>query len=413
VPRRESLSPAQARRVLLAAQGFGPRPAREVRARQLAALAQRLSALQIDSVNVLSRAHYLPGFSRLGSYRRDALDRLSSHPPVRLFEYWGHEASLLPVQLHPLLRWRMARDHAWSGVAAAAADNPGRVAQVLRVLRDDGPLTGQQLENALESRAVRSKDRWGWNWSLTKHIVEHLFWTGEVTTVGRDPGFRRRYDLVERVLPAAVLNQPTPAPADARAGLAEAAARALGVFTASDIADYFRLRPADARAAVARLQEEGRIAPVAVPGWPQAWIHHRATVPRSVSSRALLVPFDPLIWLRERVQRAFGMRYRIEIYVPAARREFGYYVLPFLLGDQLVARVDLKADRAAGRLLVQSSWLEPGNSEGGVAQPLVASLGELASWLGLAGVCVKPTGTLAAALAEGIRRTGGRPPPTF
>ncbi len=350
-------------------------------------------------MNVLARAHYLPLFSRLGAYRRESLDRLSAIAPVRLFEYWGHEASLLPVELQPLLRWRMAEHHAWSGVAETATENPRRVAQVRQVLADHGPLNGQQLEAVLESGQARSRDRWGWNWSITKHIVEHLFWTGEVTAIGRDSSFRRRYDLAQRVLPPDVIHSPTPTREAAIRRLVERSARSLGVATISDLQDYFRLPAADTRIAVQELADDHTLLPVTVPGWQQAWLHADAAVPRRVAAQALLVPFDPLIWERRRVERAFGMRYRIEIYVPAAKREYGYYVLPFLLGEDLVARVDLKADRHSSTLLVQSAWVEADHDPDTVAGPLMSSLRELASWLGLAEVAVRNRGTLSPALA--------------
>lgn len=354
--------------------------------------------LQIDSVNVLSRAHYLPVYSRIGPYRRDALDRLSSQLPMKLFEYWGHEASLLPVELQPLLRWRMAQHHAWSGVAQTAARYPDLVDRVVGILAEHGPLTAQQIESHLEVATQRQRDHWGWNWSVTKHVVEHLFWTGRVTSRGRDSGFRRRYDLSERVLPEAVLQRATPSRSDAIRGLVQTAATALGVFTAADVQDYFRLPASDTRAALAELDEAGDITAVSVPDWPQAWVHRGASVPRTMAAATLLVPFDPLIWDRRRVERLFGMHYRIEIYVPATRRRFGYYVLPFLLGDELVGRVDLKADRGSGVLMVQSAWHEDGVDPAAVAVPLFAELHRLAGWLGLTGLAVKERGNLAAAL---------------
>jgi uncharacterized protein len=380
---RESLSPAEARRGLLAAQGLAtPAPGRSpVTSRQVLATVRGLGGVQIDSVNVLSRAQYLPVFSRLGDYSRDSLDRAASRAPRSLFEYWGHEATLLPVRLHPFMRWRMAEMHAWGGVAATAAENPAHVAAVLAAVADLGPVTGPDLERALVTQPRGPKTDWGWNWSLTKRVLEHLFWGGELSSAGRDRSFRRRYDLAERVIPRSVLAEPTPSRPDAIRHLVATAARALGVATATDLQDYYRLPATETRAAIRELVESGELAPVAVPGWPPAWRHRELRIPRDVAGDALLVPFDPLIWDRRRVLRVFGMHYRIEIYVPAAKRVHGYYVLPFLMGDRLVARVDLKADRPAGVLRVGAAILEPDCRADQVAPALAARLRELGRWL--------------------------------
>ncbi len=374
---RAALSAAEARRVALAAQGFDRR--REATPRVLLGTVQRLGLLQIDSVNVLERAHYLPLFARLGPYDRAALDRHAWYAPRRLFEYWGHEASLLPVATQPLLRWRMdrAHDEAWSGVARVAHEKPDVLARVLDEVRERGPIPA----SAVADERPRSSGPW-WDWSDVKRAFAFLFWSGQITSARRR-GFERWYDLPERVLPRSVLATPTPAPEDAQRELLRIAARALGVATERDLRDYFRLGVADARARVAELVEAGDLAEVTVEGWrQQAYLHREARVPRAIDARALVGPFDSLIWERPRAERLFGFRYRIEIYVPAPKRVHGYYVLPLLLGDRLVARVDLKADRAAGVLRVQAA-----HYEGGAPRETRAALDEelalMAGWLGL------------------------------
>lgn len=373
------LSLAQARRVALAAQGFArARPQRPGPA-ALGLTLDRLALHQIDSVNVLARAHYLPAFSRLGSYDRAAFDRAAWGPPARrrMWEYWAHEASLLPLDLHPLLRWRMARaDRGLAGYGSMRLFATERRADAMALLdrvRGEGPLAASDL--------ATGRTGW-WEWSEPKRALEWLFYAGHLTTRTRRRGFERVYDLPERVLPAGTLALPTPSEPDAQAALTERAARALGVATTGELRDYFRLNPADGAAAVARLAEEGVLVPAEIPGWPAAWLHRDARVPRRIDARALLAPFDPLVWERDRTERLFGFRYRIEIYTPAAKRQYGYYVLPFLLGDRLVARVDLKADRAAGRLLVHAVHPEPGalpDTRGALEEELA----EMARWLGL------------------------------
>ncbi|TFV54482.1 winged helix-turn-helix domain-containing protein [Geodermatophilus sp. DF01-2] len=397
----DRLPAALARRIALAAQGFtDPRPAGAVDTRQLRRMASRLAVLQIDSVNVLSRSHYLPAFSRLGSYPREALDDLAGRRR-ELFEYWAHEASLLPVRLHPYLRWRMAaaEEHAWGSMVRIQRERPGYVREVLERVREAGPLKASDL-------AEPRPDRPGsmWNWHAGKVALEWLFYSGVITTRGRTAGFERVYDLTERVLPAAVLQAPTPEPADAVRELVRTAARALGVATERDLRDYFRLRPPAARAAVAELVESGELLPVAVDGWgAPAWLHPEARRPRWIRTRALLSPFDSLVWERPRVERIFGFRYRLEIYTPAAQRVHGYYVLPFLLGDRLVARVDLKADRQAGVLRVQSAFAEPGVDRAEVASALADELALMAGWMLLEAVVVEERGDLAPELAAVVR----------
>jgi uncharacterized protein YcaQ len=395
-----ALTPQEARRAVLAAQGFvGPFP------RRVDAGLRRLGLLQIDSVNVLARAHYLPLFSRRGAYDRPALDALAvpaARRPVRAFEYWGHEASLLPVELQPLLRWRMASGDGWDGPARIARERPDVVALVRQQVRERGPVTAAAVEADLREHAGRSQDYgWGWNWSDAKRALEHLFWIGEITAAGRDAAFARRYDLTERVLPPEVLAVPTPDPHEAVRGLVLRSARAMGPATATELGDYYRVRPARARRAVAELVESGDLVPVVVPGWPAAYAPADLAVPRSAAgATGLLAPFDPLIWHRPRTERVFGMRYTVEIYVPAHRRRFGYYVLPFLHRGRLRARVDLKSERSARRLLVQSAWGPP---DAELVATLVDHLRQLASWLGLEDVVHTGGGDLSPMVREALR----------
>jgi uncharacterized protein len=390
----ERLSAAQARRVALAAQGFtDPRPRGVPDRRALRRVVARTGLFQIDSVNVLARAHYLPLFSRIGPYPVTMLERAAYRAPRDLFEYWGHEASLLPVDTHPLLRWRMAEAdrHAWGGMRRIAADQPKFLDAVLDEVRRCGPVSAADVERQHGGRD-RKAGPW-WDWSHVKLALEYLFWAGEVTTAARR-GFERLYDLPERVLPAAVLAAPTPAREVAQRALLARAARSLGVATERDLRDYYRLSVADARTRLAELVESGDLTPVRVDGWTQpAYLDPAARLPRSVAGRALLAPFDPLVWERHRTERMFGFRYRVEIYVPAPKRVHGYYVLPFLLGDRLVARVDLKADRQRGLLVVQAAHAEPG-APASTAQALAEDVTEMAGWLGLDGVVSAGRGDL-------------------
>ena len=397
----ERLPAALARRIALAAQGFAdPRPATAVGTRQLRRLADRLAVVQIDSVNVLSRSHYLPAFSRLGPYPRSALDALSNHRH-ELFEYWAHEASYLPVRLHPFLRWRMAAadQEAWGSMTRVQRERPEYVAALLERIRVEGPLKASQLQ---EERPDRPGSMW--NWHAGKAALEYLFFTGALTATARTTGFERVYDLPERVLPAEILATPTPDRADAVRELVRTAARALGVATATDLRDYFRLAPADARTAIAELTDAGELLAVEVAGWGRpAWLDRAARRPRWIRARALLSPFDSLVWERPRVERIFGFRYRLEIYTPAVKRVHGYYVLPFLLGDQLVARVDLKADRQAGVLRVQAAHAEERIDRGVVAAALVDELRLMAGWMNLDDVVVAERGDLWADLNRALR----------
>jgi uncharacterized protein YcaQ len=379
---REQISAAEARRIALAAQGFGAKQPEVVTARHLDRTLDGLALHQIDSVNVLSRAHYLPAFSRLGGYDHGLFDRAAWGPKRarKRFEYWAHEASLLPLDLHPLLRWRMAQadrgERGWTNLKRFATERRGEAMALLDRIRGEGPLAASDFDGS------KGSGGW-WGWSDTKATLEWLFWAGHVTTATRRNSFERVYDLPERVIPAAILALPTPDAATAHRALVERSARAMGVATAVDLRDYFRLALDETRVAIEALVEEGVLLPVTVKGWDKpAWLHRDAKVPRRVKGAALLAPFDPLIWERARAERIFGFRYRIEIYVPAEKRVHGYYVLPLLLDDRIVARVDLKADRQGGRLLVQRSHVEPG-APGEAGERLSGELRRMADWLGL------------------------------
>lgn len=421
--RRLTLS--QARRMALGAQGFTrPRP-EVVTARDLVRVLSTVQVVQIDSVNVLTRSHYLPFFSRVGAYDTALLDRLRDRAPRRMVEYWAHEASLVPPTTWPLLdvRMRRAEDDAWGGMRRVAQDHPELVAAVLGEVVTRGPLTSREVERALAHDLPRQRDDWGWNWSLVKNALEHLFWAGRITSAGRTAGFERRYAALERVLPRAVLDDVAAARAARAAAevssstsptsptsptssaepyakpqaephatldaehvrrLVELSARALGVGTLRCLRDFFRLSPQQVGPAVADLVAAGALVPVTVEGWrAAAYVHRDARVPRTVTASALLSPFDSLVWQRDRTRALFGFDFRLEIYVPAELRVHGYYVLPFLHGERLVARVDLKADRPTGRLLVRGLHWEDGAASEEAVVALQQELSTLGHWLGV------------------------------
>lgn len=391
-----TLSADQARRVALGAQGFAePAPKGAVDRRHGRKVLDRVGLIQIDSVNVLVRSQELPLFARLGGHRRDLIPSMTRAGD--LFEYWAHEASHLPVDLQPFLRWRMddAREGrgTWKGVAAIRHEEPELVRSVLDQVRERGPLTTGMIEGGGE----RGSDMWAW--SPGKRALEYLFWSGQLTA-RRGANFERWYDLPERVLPARVVEAATPTPVDAKKALLLVGARSHGVGTARDLADYFRLNVPESRPLLDELVDEGRLVPAEVSGWrDKAYLHPDARRPNNPKGRALLSPFDSLVWERARTERIWGFRYRIEIYVPKPKRVHGYYVLPFLLDGQLVARVDLKSDRQAGVLLVQGAFGEEDIDERHVAEELLGELQALASFLGLDDVEIKPNGDLAPALA--------------
>ncbi|WP_432565596.1 winged helix-turn-helix domain-containing protein [Kineococcus sp. SYSU DK003] len=413
VPVVEEITARQARRAALAAQGFsrqlGRRGPATVTAAHVNRVVDRLGVVQIDSVNVLCRAHYLPFFSRLGPYDTALVDRAAHRGPRRLVEYWAHEASYVPPATHRLLRWRMDRaaHDAWGSVRSIAHERPDLLEAVLGHVGAHGPLTARRLEADLAPDHARSSEHWGWNWSDVKRASEHLFFAGRLSAAGRTSQFERRYDLTERVLPPAVHTAPDPEPADAVRELVRIAARATGVATEPSLRDYFRLKPEQSRRAVAELVEAGELEPVRVRGWAPHRPAYRwpGTPAPRVRARALLTPFDPLIWHRDRTEEVFGVTVRLEFYVPKDKRVHGYYVLPFLLGEDIVGRVDLKADRAASRLRVEAAWAEP-DAPAHTADELAAELRDLADWQGLDDVVVAGRGDLATALAAALRRSG-------
>jgi uncharacterized protein len=380
--RRQSLSIAEARRIALAAQFLASPVSAPRGVSAIGSMVSKLGALQIDSVNVLVRSHYLPLFSRLGPYPQALLDRAAyDGHRRRLFEYWGHEASFLPVDLYPLFRWRMERakrgEGTWGRLKRYASEHQSLVTAALTQIRERGALGAGDLE-----AGGKSSGGW-WGWSQGKEILEWLFWTGEVSTAKRR-NFERLYDLTERVLPPAVLAASTPSKEDAQRTLMSIAAQALGVATLRDLRDYYRLPTEDAASRLKELVEEGVLTAVVVEGWKQpAYLHAQARLPRHAVNSALLSPFDSLIWERQRTERLFDFVYRLEIYTPAHKRQHGYYVLPFLLEDRLVARVDLKSDRQRSRLQVRGGSVEPHVVAKKVAEPLTRQLKALAQWLGL------------------------------
>ncbi|QGQ18912.1 winged helix-turn-helix domain-containing protein [Cellulomonas sp. JZ18] len=399
-PVREVLTVAEVRRAALRASGLDrPRAERAVPAgtRGLQTVVDRLGLLQIDSVNVLARAHLVPVYSRVGPWDVTALDRAAGAPPRRLVETWAHEASFVPPETfrdlwfkHEHLRSESRRRGVH--IHGVPIDSAPEVAEVRALVDAHGPVTAREAHALMGARHARPTDHWGWNWTVAKRALEYLFDVGELTSAGRNAQFERRYDRADRVLPRAVRERPAVDEATARRRLVAVAARAHGIATVRTLADHWRTNVARTRQAVDELVEDGVLVPVAVEGWSAPAFRHRdATVPRRATGRALLSPFDPLVWERARTEALFGLRYRIEIYVPAPQRVWGYYVLPFLLGERLAALVDLKADRASGVLRVAAAHHAPGGAGGtgtgadgrSVARELAAELRTLAAWLGL------------------------------
>ncbi len=389
------LTQAQARRIAVVAQGFAnplPVPGGATM-RHVQRVIDRVGVIQIDSVNVVTRSHCLPFFSRLGPYDTALLERARDVAPRRLVEYWAHEASLIPPQTWALLNFRMKRavSDSWGGMQRVAREHPELVQAVFAEVVSRGPLTSRQVETALAHDLPRDRSEWGWNWSLVKSALEHLFWSGQISSAGRTTQFERRYAALERVLPKTVAVQSIspslrPCDDDAFRQLILIAAKAHGVGTEQCLRDYFRLKPEQARPALKALVASGDLVQVSIEGWRRpAYLHKDARIPRTLHVEALLSPFDSLIWQRDRTVALFNFHYRLEIYVPAGKRIHGYYVLPFLFGDTLVARVDLKADRAANVLRAHAIHWEPGAPP--EARPaLDRHLASMASWLELGGV---------------------------
>lgn len=395
----DTVSAASARRIALAAQGFArPRPA-TVGTRQLNAMIDRVGLLQLDSVNVFERSHYLPVFARLGHYDKAALDALTFARRGRYVEYWAHEAAVIPVETWPLLRWRMddyRQKHA-GDLSAWAHGNRSMIDWLKAELAEKGPMPA----SAIEHDANKRSGPW-WGWSDVKIGLEVLFRWGELVSAGRTR-FERSYALPEQVLPDAVIHSHVPRH-DAQRQLVRHAAEAHGIGTAGDFADYFRMSRVDTQAAVQSLAEEGVLLPVTVPGWKQqAWLHRDAQKPRRIEAGALLSPFDPVVWDRKRAERLFDFHYRIEIYTPAPQRVFGYYSLPILIDDRVVGRIDLKNDRQAAVLRVQSAWHEAGVGHE-IAERVAPLVRSAAAWQGLDDIRVSDWGTLAAPLAAELAR---------
>jgi uncharacterized protein len=392
------VGPDQARRLALGAQGFArPRPTGRIDRRHLRRTLDDVRLLQLDSVNVCVRSHYMPLFSRLGPYRRPLIDEMA-YDGRELFEYWGHEASLIPIGRYPALRHRMAAVEPWPAIRRILAEDPTFVDRVHAEVEERGPLSVGDLEDG----GGRTGPWWGWG--NGKIVLEWLFAIGAVT-VGRRVAFTRFYDLPERVIPDTHRRADPLSPGDAHRALALDGLRGLGIGTIADVADYWRLGVPALRPVMRALVDEGLVEVVEVPGWPSpAYVDPAATIPRHVEARALLTPFDPVVWRRERAERLFGFHYRIEIYVPEPKRKFGYYVYPFLLGDRLVARVDLKAHRDRGVLEARAAWLEEGEDATRVAGELAEELESMAAWLDLTDVEVAQRGDLASALRASVGR---------
>lgn len=392
---KANLSIAEARRIALAAQGF-TQQSREAAASWAGVKphVQRMKLLQIDSVNVLTRSHYLPVFSRAGSYAQAMLDeRTFGNKKRTMFECWAHVASLVPLEMHPLMRWRMQRARRGDGIYVQmdrfARENKAYLKAVLNHVKEHGPTAVSDFP-----QSGKGEGGW-WGWSKGKLALETLFDQGLVTTTAR-PAFERIYDLSERVIPAEIMNLPTPSEPETFRRLLALGAEAHGIGTEFDLRDYFRLPVAETKQALAELVEDGTLIPVKVEDWKQqAYLHKDAKLPRKVGGSALLSPFDPLVWERSRTERLFNFHYRIEIYTPAPKRKFGYYVLPFLNGEKIAARLCLKSDRQAGELRVNTAHLEPHADPASTAEALAPELARMARWLGLGGVNIVARGQLA------------------
>ncbi|MGB3898503.1 MAG: winged helix-turn-helix domain-containing protein [Mesorhizobium sp.] len=394
---KQKISLGVARRIALAAQGFAdPRPSGVADRRHLSRVLSRTGLFQIDSVSAVVRAHYMPLYSRLGPYPRTLVDNAAVSRNRALFEYWAHEASYLPIETWPLLRWRMERaeggEEMYSGLAAWGRAHPGAIEGIYKRVAEEGPIAASSIEGH------KGTGGW-WGWSEAKNAFEWLFWAGRITTAYRK-GFERFYDLPERVLPPAILARPTPSVEDAQRELLRISARAHGVASANCLRDYFRLSPADMKGRLEELVEEGTLLPVQVEGWSKpAYLHKDAKTPRRIAARALLAPFDPLVFERKRAESLFDFHYRIEIYTPAHKRQYGYYVLPFLLGERIVARVDLRADRPAGVLRLHAAYAEP-HAPADTAAHLLDELIQMQHWLELERLAITPAGDLGPALAD-------------
>lgn len=393
------LTKPQARRIALAAQGFLDKPHDPPTMRTLTRTVSRTGVLQVDSVNVLQRAHFMPLYSRMGPYDTGLLERASSgRAQRRLVEYWAHVQAFMPVELWPAMAHRREAYRAGRGKWWLVADDDALRTRLMQEIAVRGACTAKELDDG----APRSTEHWGWNWSRARRMLDYLFTCGDLAIAGRTSSFEVRYDLPERVLPDHVLAMSTPSKAEAHLELVRRAAVSHGVASVRCLADYYRMRTDETAAAVRTLVETGELEPVTVEGWSRpAYLHRGARRPRAVPARTLLSPFDPVVWERERAEALFDFHYRIEIYTPREKRVHGYYVLPFLLRDEIVARVDLKADRPTSTLVVKAAHGEDG-APADTADELAAELRRLASWLALHDVVVEGRGDLAAALASAL-----------
>jgi len=402
MPRGDSLSLSEARRIALAAQAFDrPRPTGPVNAGHLRRLLRQIGLLQIDSVSIVLPAHYQVPFSRLGPYDRSRLDDLI-YREREFTEQWAHEASIIPVEHWPLIRHHLGpHERRWGALAKFMEEHAEYAGRVLEHIRSRGPVVAGDID---EPDGTRGRGGGWWGWTRAKATLEGHFARGTVAIAERRAaGFARVYDLAERVVPGEHHTR-TMSREEAQRELIRLAARATGVATAADLADYYRMAPREARQRVAELASAGELRQVRVEGWRDpAYLSAEARLPRAIGGSALLSPFDPVVWYRPRAERLFDFDFRIEIYVPREKRKYGYYVFPYLLGDRIVGRVDLKADRAAGCLRVLGSYVEGHTDADTVAGPLASELRTMAGWLGLDDVSVARRGTLARALVAAVR----------